>query len=251
MVELKNVGKVYGKGESSVHALKEVSLTIPDGKFVSVVGKSGCGKSTMMNIIGALDNPTEGEVIADGMDITKLSDDKLAEYRNKHIGYIFQSFYLEPTFTVLENVAIPLTIAGMKKNERERLAQNAIDKLGLSDKTHKKASELSGGQKQRVSIARAIVHEPKVILADEPTGNLDSYNGAEVIKILQEIADSGKTVVLVTHNIDDARKTDTIIELNDGRIGKITHNAAQMKAEAAQSDYDDQGNLKQDNGNGR
>lgn len=245
MIELINVGKVYGNGENSVHVLKEVNLTIPDGKFVSIVGKSGCGKSTMMNIIGALDKSSEGEVISDGMNLTKLSDDELAEYRNKHIGYIFQSFYLEPTFTVLENVAIPLTIAGMKKNEREQLAQKAIDKLGLTDKTRKKASELSGGQKQRVSIARAIVHEPKVILADEPTGNLDSYNGSEVIKLLQQIVDSGKTVVLVTHNIDDARKTDIIIELKDGRVGKITYNTAEKKAMAHKSDYDEQGNLRQ------
>lgn len=244
MIELKNVNKVYGKGENSVQALKDVNLTIPDRKFVSIVGKSGGGKSTMINMIGALDKPTEGEVISDGMNLTKLSDDELAEYRNKHIGYIFQSFYLEPTFTVLENVAIPLTIAGMKKKDRESLAQKAIDKLGLTDKTHKKASELSGGQKQRVSIARAIVHEPEIILADEPTGNLDSYNGAEIIKLLQQIADSGKTVVLVTHNIDDARKTDMIIEIKDGRVGNITHNITDKNAHAFKKDYDEQGNLR-------
>jgi ABC-type lipoprotein export system ATPase subunit len=250
VIELKNISKTFGKGDGAVRALCGVDLTIEDGTFIAIVGKSGSGKSTMMNIIGALDKPTEGEVVANGMVLSKLGDDKLAEYRNKHIGYIFQSFYLEPTFTVLENVCMPLTISGMKKSEREALAKKAIEQLGLSDKTHKTANELSGGQKQRVSIARAIVHNPDIVLADEPTGNLDSQNGAEVIKLLQGIAATGKTVVLVTHNIDDAYKTDIMVELKDGKIQKITRNSAQARQKALEdyNDYDEAGNLKSKRG---
>ena len=246
MIELKNVSKIFGSGESEVRALDDVSLTIDDGTFIAIVGKSGSGKSTMMNLIGALDKPTQGEIISDGNNLTDMKDDELAEYRNKHIGYIFQSFYLEPTFTVLENVAMPLTIAGMKKSEREELARNAIGKLGLEEKTDKKANELSGGQKQRVSIARAIVHDPEIILADEPTGNLDSQNGVEVIKLLQGIADSGKTVVLVTHNIDDARKTDRMVVLKDGKIQQMITNSEEDKKRALDefNDYDESGKLK-------
>ncbi len=246
MIELKNVSKIFGSGESEVRALDDVSLTIDDGTFIAIVGKSGSGKSTMMNLIGALDKPSQGEIISDGNNLTDMKDDELAEYRNKHIGYIFQSFYLEPTFTVLENVAMPLTIAGMKKSEREELARKAIAQLGLEEKTDKKANELSGGQKQRVSIARAIVHNPEIILADEPTGNLDSQNGVEVIRLLQGIANSGKTVVLVTHNIDDARKTDKMVVLKDGKIQQTITNSEEDKKRALDefNDYDESGKLK-------
>ena len=245
MIEIKDISKIYGRGEGTVNALIDINLQIENGKFVSIVGKSGSGKSTMMNIIGALDKPTSGEIISDGNNLSKMSDDQLAEYRNKHIGYIFQSFYLEPTFTVLENVAMPLTISGMKKAEREELAKKAIKQLDLEDKTNKKASELSGGQKQRVSIARAIVHNPDIILADEPTGNLDSQNGQEVIKLLQTISNSGKTVILVTHNIDDAYKTDKMVLLKDGRIQKIIENSEDTKKQALEgfNDYDKNGDL--------
>ena len=246
MIELKNVSKIFGSCESEVRALDDVSLTIDDGTFIAIVGKSGSGKSTMMNLIGALDKPSQGKIISDGNNLTDMKDDELAEYRNKHIGYIFQSFYLEPTFTVLENVAMPLTIAGMKKSEREELARKAIAQLGLEEKTDKKANELSGGQKQRVSIARAIVHNPEIILADEPTGNLDSQNGVEVIRLLQGIANSGKTVVLVTHNIDDARKTDKMVVLKDGKIQQTITNSEEDKKRALDefNDYDESGKLK-------
>lgn len=216
MIELKNVNKIYGKGEGAVHALKNVSVTIEDGKLTAIVGKSGSGKSTMMNIIGALDSPTDGEVIANGKDLTKLKPNDLAEYRNVSTGFVFQSFYLEPTYTVLDNVAMPLIIRGMGKKEREEKAKNILIKLGLEDKINKKANELSGGQKQRVSIARALVHDPDIILADEPTGNLDSQNGEEVINLLREIVNMGKSVVLVTHNMEDAKKADRIIHIKDG-----------------------------------
>lgn len=244
MIKLTNVNKVYGKGDSSVHALKDVNLELPSGKFIAIVGKSGSGKSTLMNIVGALDSCTSGTVEIDGEVLNNKSANQLADYRNRKIGYIFQSFYLEPTFTVLENVAMPMTIAGMKRKEREAKAMEAIASLNLLEKANKKASELSGGQKQRVSIARALVFDPDIILADEPTGNLDSQNGQEVIALLQKICDSGKTVLLVTHNIDDARKTDMMVEIKDGVISNIIENdEATKKAAQHASDYDADGNL--------
>lgn len=216
MIELKNVDKIYGSGESAVHALKNVNVTIEDGKFTAILGKSGSGKSTLMNIIGALDSPTDGEVFADGKNLTKMSQNELAEYRNKTTGFVFQSFYLEPTFTVLDNVAMPLIIAGEDRKSREKKATDILIKLGLEDKIMKKANELSGGQKQRVSIARALVHDPDIVLADEPTGNLDSQNGAEVMALLRQICDMGKSVVLVTHNMEDAKNADNLILIKDG-----------------------------------
>lgn len=216
MIELKNVDKIYGNGENAVHALKGVNAVIEDGKFTAIVGKSGSGKTTLMNLIGALDTPTSGEVIADGKDLTSLSENELAEYRNKTTGFVFQSFYLEPTFSVLDNVAMPLILAGEGRKSREEKAVRILTQLGLADKIHKKANELSGGQKQRVSIARALVHDPKIVLADEPTGNLDSQNGAEVITLLREIVQTGKSVVLITHNMEDAKKADRIFYMNDG-----------------------------------
>lgn len=247
MIKLTNVNKIYGKGDSQVHALKDVNLELPSGKFIAIVGKSGSGKSTLMNIIGALDSPTDGTIVSGEFELTNMKPKDLANYRNKNIGYIFQSFYLEPTFTVLENVAMPLTIAGMSKPQREQMAMAIIDRLGLNDKTFKKASELSGGQKQRVSIARALVHNPDVILADEPTGNLDSQNGAEVITLLQSICDEGKTVILVTHNIEDAKKTDLMVEIKDGIVSAPYEIKKDAKSKAQKShDYDEQGNLKRE-----
>jgi putative ABC transport system ATP-binding protein len=218
MITLINVNKIYGKGEGAVHALKDVNLTIDDGKFTAIIGKSGSGKSTLMNIIGALDSPTSGKVIAGDLVLNNLSSNQLAEYRNRTTGFIFQSFYLEPTFTVLDNVAMPLTIAGVDRNLREEKAKEILIRLGLEDKIYKKANELSGGQKQRVSIARALVHDPQIILADEPTGNLDSQNGAEVMKILRDICAMGKAVVLVTHNMEDAINADKIVIIKDGVV---------------------------------
>ncbi|MFR6055673.1 MAG: ABC transporter ATP-binding protein [Eubacteriales bacterium] len=216
MIELKHVDKIYGKGEGAVHALKDVNVEIEDGKFTAILGKSGSGKSTLMNIIGALDSPTSGEVFANGKNLTKMSADELADYRNKTTGFVFQSFYLEPTFTVLDNVAMPLVIAGVDRRTREEKAKAVLEQLGLSDKIGKMANELSGGQKQRVSIARALVHDPDIVLADEPTGNLDSQNGAEVMALLRQICDSGKSVVLVTHNMEDAKNADNVIFIKDG-----------------------------------
>lgn len=221
MIKLQNISKIYGEGESAVVALKNINLVIPDGKLVSIIGKSGSGKSTLMNLIGALDTPTTGEVLNNDFSLNALTSDELAEYRNKNVGFIFQSFYLEPYFTVMENVEMPLLIAGIDKKVRREKAQAIIDKFGLTDKTDKKANQLSGGQKQRTSIARAIIHEPSLILADEPTGSLDIKNGEEVIATLKEISAEGRTVILVTHNIEDAKKADYIIELADGEVVRI------------------------------
>lgn len=222
MIELHDVRKVYGEGESAVVALDGINLNIPSGRLVSIIGKSGSGKSTLLNILGALDSPTNGEVSINGKSLNGLTSDEMAEYRNKNVGFIFQQFYLEPNFTVLENVEMPLLISGASKAERRERARALIDKFGLSDKTDKKANTLSGGQKQRVSIARALIHEPAIILADEPTGSLDSKNGKDVIDALKSICGEGRTVILVTHNHDDANKADYIIELADGKAVNIT-----------------------------
>lgn len=218
MIILKKVNRIYGEGEGAVHALKDIDLVIEDGKFTCILGKSGSGKSTLMNIIGALDTPTSGKVFNNETDLSSLSENQLADYRNKTTGFVFQSFYLEPSYTVLENVVMPLTIAGMKRKEREELGKEVLIKLGLEDKIYKRANELSGGQKQRVSIARALVRNPDLILADEPTGNLDSQNGAEVMTLFRDIVKMGKSVVLVTHNGEDAKNADNIIHIKDGVI---------------------------------
>ena len=218
MIILKNVNKIYGKNETAVHALKDVNLVIEDGKFTCILGKSGSGKSTLMNIIGAIDTPTSGKVFNNDVDLSSLKEDKLADYRNKTTGFVFQSFYLEPSYTVLENVCMPLTISGMKRKEREKLGKEILIKLDLEDKIYKKANELSGGQKQRVSIARALVNNPDIILADEPTGNLDSQNGAEVMALFREIVKMGKSVVLVTHNAEDAKNAENVIHIKDGVV---------------------------------
>lgn len=218
MIILKKVNRIYGTGEGAVHALKDIDLVIEDGKFTCILGKSGSGKSTLMNIIGALDTPTSGKVFNNDIDLSTLNEDQLADYRNKTTGFVFQSFYLEPSYTVLENVVMPLTIAGMKRKEREEMGKDILIKLGLEDKIYKRANELSGGQKQRVSIARALVRNPDLILADEPTGNLDSQNGAEVMVLFKEIVKMGKSVVLVTHNAEDAKNADNIVRIKDGVI---------------------------------
>ncbi|MGM9970681.1 MAG: ABC transporter ATP-binding protein [Anaeroplasma sp.] len=218
MIRLVNVTKDYGSDENVVHALNDVNLIIEDGKLTSIVGKSGSGKTTLMNLIGTLDFPTSGKIYFDDVDVFSYSKNELADIRNKNIGFIFQGFYLESKFSVLENICMPLTIRGVSKKERETKAIELIDKLGLSDKINKKVSQLSGGQKQRVCIARALISDPKIILADEPTGNLDSQNGKEVIDILRKLANDGRTVILVTHNLEDAKLADNMIYINDGYV---------------------------------
>lgn len=219
MIKIENLSKVYGEGENKVIALDNISFEQKEQeKFIAIIGKSGSGKSTLLNIIGALEKATSGNVQLDSVNILALNEKERAVFRSKKIGYIFQAFYLEPEFSVLENVELPLLIAGVNKKDREIKAKEYITKLGLESKIYEKVKNLSGGQKQRVAIARALVKEPSVLLADEPTGNLDSANGQEVMQILKKIAESGRTVLLVTHNIQDAQIADKIIELQDGKI---------------------------------
>ncbi len=218
MIKLENVSRIYGEGEGAVKALEGISLEIPSGKFISIIGKSGSGKTTLLNLIGGLDKPSNGSIYFNDLCISELNNNKLAQFRNEKIGFVFQSFYLEPSFTVIQNVELPLIIAGIDKKTRREKSIEIIKKLGLEEKANKKANTLSGGEKQRVSIARALINSPQLILADEPTGNLDSKNSEEVISILKKISEEGKTVILVTHNMEDAKKTDYSIEITDGKI---------------------------------
>ena len=218
MISVKNISKKFGRGTNLLSALDDVSFNVEDGEFVVILGQSGSGKSTILNLIGCIDSPTSGTILVDGVDVTKMSAKQLCEYRNKNIGFVFQSFYLEPTYSVTDNILLPLTIAGAKRQIKDAKAKELLEKLNLTDKANAKTSTLSGGQKQRVAIARALVNDPKIILADEPTGNLDSASGAEVIEILKEICKSGKTVVMVTHNEEQASVADHIIRLKDGKI---------------------------------
>ena len=205
-------------GSEDVHALDGVSLTIDRGEFVAIVGQSGSGKSTAMNIIGCLDVPTSGTYHLGGVDVSTMNDDQQAEIRNKMLGFIFQQYNLIPKLTVLENVELPLLYAALPAEERRRRAMEALEKVGLADKYRNLPSQLSGGQQQRVSIARALAGEPSVILADEPTGALDSRTGREVLGFLQKLNAEGDTVVLITHDNDIARKARRIVRLQDGRV---------------------------------
>ena len=224
MIRLKEVSKEYGRGVGSVLALDNINLEIMEGKFTIIVGQSGSGKSTLMNIIGAIDKVSSGTVIIGDTDITKLSKDGLSEFRNKTIGFIFQAFHLEPAYTVLDNVCLPLLIANVKKSVREKRALEVLEQLGIQDKAYHKASNLSGGQKQRVAIARALVHNPDIILADEPTGNLDSKNGYEVMNLLRDIANHGKTIIMVTHNHEHIKYADCVVTVKDGKIESVVNN---------------------------
>lgn len=218
MISVKNVTKKFGRGSNSILALDDVSFNVEDGEFLVILGQSGSGKSTILNLIGCIESVTNGTIIVDDVDVTKMSNKQLCAYRNKNIGYVFQSFYLEPAYSVVDNIVLPLTIAGEKRQIKDAKSKELLEKLNIADKAHAKTSTLSGGQKQRVAIARALVNDPKIILADEPTGNLDSANGAEVIQILQDICKSGKTVIMVTHNEEHANLADHIIRLKDGKI---------------------------------
>ena len=218
LIELKDVYKIYQMGDEQVRALDGVSLTIDKGEFVAIVGQSGSGKSTAMNIIGCLDVPTSGSYHLGGIDVSTMKDDEQAEIRNKMLGFIFQQYNLIPKLTVLENVELPLLYAGLTASERRERALQALERVGLSDKPKNLPSQLSGGQQQRVSIARALAGDPSVILADEPTGALDSRTGREVLAFLQKLNAEGNTVVLITHDNGIAVKAKRIVRLQDGKI---------------------------------
>lgn len=218
LVELENVYKIYYMGDSEVHALDGITLTIDRGEFVAIIGKSGSGKSTCMNIIGCLDVATSGTYRLNGKDISNYTDDELAEVRNKMLGFIFQQYNLLPKLTLLDNVALPLLYAGVGDNEQRERAMLSLERVGLSDKAKNYPSQLSGGQQQRASIARALAGNPSVILADEPTGALDSKTGREVMEFLKELHEEGNTIVLITHDNSIAAQAERVVRITDGRI---------------------------------
>lgn len=220
MIQLSEAKKIYGKGESAVHALSGISLNIQKGEFVAITGKSGCGKTTLLNIIGLLDNLTEGHYTLNGQDVRHLSDKAKARLRFQTFGYIFQSFNLLSSHTVAENVALPLGYAGVPKQERLARAAEMLRKVGLLDKMKAYPNELSGGQQQRVAIARALINHPPIILADEPTGNLDSRSSAQIMDILAELTDEGATLLLVTHDAGVARRAGRRVRMEDGGISE-------------------------------
>ncbi|RCH56401.1 macrolide ABC transporter ATP-binding protein [Mucilaginibacter hurinus] len=220
LISIKDVGRKYVIGTEVIHALKSVSLTINKGEFVALMGPSGSGKSTLMNILGCLDTPTKGEYILNGINVSKMSDNELAEVRNAEIGFVFQTFNLLPRNTSLDNVALPLVYAGIGKQERSARAQKALENVGLGNRVSHKPNELSGGQRQRVAVARALINNPSIILADEPTGNLDTKTSIEIMGLIEDIHAKGNTIILVTHEEDIAQHAHRIVRMRDGLIEK-------------------------------
>lgn len=216
MIELENIAKVYHMGKVEVHALRGITLSIKRGEMVSLVGASGSGKSTLLNVIGCLDRPTSGRYTLDGADVSRLNDNQLAEMRNKKFGFVFQNFNLLPRATALANVELPLVYAGARQKRQN--AREALERVGLGTRANHKPAELSGGEQQRVAIARALVNNPAVIIADEPTGNLDSVSASEIISIFHQLHRDGITIIIVTHETDIAAQTQRIIRLMDGRV---------------------------------
>ena len=218
IITVDNVNKTYKNGSLELQVLKNISFKVDKGEFLAIMGSSGSGKSTMMNILGCLDNQYEGKYILDGIDISKSTENELSEIRNKKIGFIFQSFNLLPRLTALENVELPLIYSSVPKEERHKRANELLEMVGLKERTHHRPNELSGGQRQRVAIARALVNDPSIILADEPTGNLDSKSEEEIIEILQKLNKMGKTIVIVTHEPSIGEIAERKIVFKDGEI---------------------------------
>lgn len=224
LVEIQDISKIYNPGENEVRALDHISLTIQKGEFVAIIGQSGSGKSTLMNMIGCLDVPTEGTYILNGQNVSKLSDNELSDIRNQEIGFIFQGFNLIANLTAQENVELPLIYRGVPKKERHELSVAALKKVGLAHRMDHRPSEMSGGQQQRVAIARAIAQAPPVILADEPTGNLDSASSMEILDILKQLHAENRTVILITHDNDIAKQAKRVIRIKDGKIERDYEN---------------------------
>jgi putative ABC transport system ATP-binding protein len=218
LILINNLKKIYQIGDEVIEALKDVSLTIYKNEYVALMGPSGSGKSTLMNMLGCLDTPTSGEYILNGISVAKMSDNELAEVRNKQIGFVFQTFNLLPRASTLDNVALPLVYSGLKKAAREKRAFEVLESVGLGNRVNHKPNELSGGQRQRVAIARALVNNPAIILADEPTGNLDSKTSVEIMGLFEEIHNKGNTIILVTHEEDIALHAHRIVRLKDGLV---------------------------------
>ncbi len=229
LLELKNIGKRYVIGSVEVNALRKIDLKIEKGEYVALMGPSGSGKSTLMNIVGCLDTPSSGEYSLNGKEVSKMTENELAEIRNSEIGFIFQTFNLIPRSTALDNVALPLVYAGLKKDQRNKNATQALKDVGLGDRMTHKPNELSGGQRQRVAIARALVNNPSIILADEPTGNLDSKTSEEIMMLFKQIHKKGNTIIVVTHEEEIARYALRIVRIKDGMVESDTGNVPKDK----------------------
>jgi putative ABC transport system ATP-binding protein len=232
LIEITNLIKVYGKGEIAVHALRGVNLHVRKGEFVAVMGPSGSGKSTLMNILGCLDRPTDGSYILDGEDVSRLSKNKLASVRNRNIGFVFQSYNLLPRLTAVKNVMLPLLYNGhqnLSDAECHARAVTALEAVGLGDRAHHRPNELSGGQQQRVAIARALINNPSIILADEPTGNLDTQASEEIIELMHQLYEQGATIVMVTHEPGLADRAERVVVLVDGQIASDKHNGTRKR----------------------
>jgi putative ABC transport system ATP-binding protein len=231
VIDIENITKVYVMGEETVHALRGVSLQIRRNEYIAIMGPSGSGKSTLMNMLGCLDTPSSGHYFFNGKDVSAMDDDELATIRNHEIGFVFQTFNLLPRSTSLRNVELPLIYAGLDPETREEKAAQALRDVGLGDRLHHKPNELSGGQRQRVAIARALVNDPSIILADEPTGNLDSKTGEEIMQLLENLYQNGNTIILVTHEPDIAHHARRTVFLRDGLIESDASNAHQPEIE--------------------
>jgi putative ABC transport system ATP-binding protein len=218
LIDIKNITKLYEMGEEKLYALRGVNLAIEKNEYVAIMGPSGSGKSTLMNIIGCLDTPTSGDYILNGKDVHEMDDDELAEIRNREIGFVFQTFNLLPRSNALHNVELPLIYSGLSRAERLRRAEEALLNVGLSDRMTHKPNELSGGQRQRVAVARALINNPSIILADEPTGNLDTKTGEEIMTLIKDLNKKGNTIIIVTHEEDIAKHANRIVKIRDGMI---------------------------------